>query len=95
MSAQNLATLIQQQGERIILHTSESDSVQFERTLSYTESFLNKQKNNNKIQIEAAANAINRLHAQGLEPTMTKDHRYQKSRTHTHHRAITHRLDLC
>lgn len=57
MSAQNLAALTQQQGERIILHISESDPVQFERTLAYTESFLNKHKNNNKVRIEVVANA--------------------------------------
>ncbi|RKZ69123.1 MAG: hypothetical protein DRQ44_03445 [Gammaproteobacteria bacterium] len=107
MSAQNLAALTQQQGERIILHISESDPVQFERTLTYTENFLNKHKNNNKVRIEVVANAggidllrqdypmsnkvksmmdeydnitfiactnaINRLRAQGFEPTMIQD----------------------
>lgn len=106
-SAQNLAALTQHQGERIILHIDESDPVQFERTLAYTENFLEENKNNDKVRIEVVANAggidllrqdyplsnkvqsmmneydnitfiactnaINRLRAQGFEPTMIKD----------------------
>ena len=37
MSSTDLAELTQLQGQRIILHISESDPVQFEKTLAYTE----------------------------------------------------------
>lgn len=55
--AQSLAALSQQQGERIILHISESDPMQFETTLAYTEKFLKEHRNNGKARIEVVANA--------------------------------------
>ena len=55
--AHTLAELSQQQGERIIVHISESDPAQFETTLAYTEKFLNEHKNNGKARIEVVANA--------------------------------------
>lgn len=54
---QTLAELTQQQGERIILHIDESDPVQFETILSYTEAFLKKHRSNGKARIEVVANA--------------------------------------
>jgi intracellular sulfur oxidation DsrE/DsrF family protein len=105
--AHSLAELTQQQDERIILHISESDPVQFETTLAYTEKFLKKYRKNGKAQIEVVANAggidllradyplsnkvqnmmdnydnitfiactnaINRLRAQGIDPSIVKD----------------------
>ena len=53
----NLADLTQKQGERIILHISESDTGQFETTLAYIEKFLKQHKSNGKAQIEVVANA--------------------------------------
>ena len=57
INTQNLAELTQQQGERIIVHISESNPEHFERTLVYTENFLRKHKKNGKAQIEVVANA--------------------------------------
>ena len=42
---QNLAELTQQQGNRLIVHISESDPEKFNTTLAYTERFLKKHKN--------------------------------------------------
>jgi len=120
MSSLSLAELTQQQGERIILHISESDPVQFERTLAYTEDFLVRHRNNSKVRIEVVANAggidllrqdyplsnkvismmdeydnitfiactnaINRLRAQGFEPTMIKNVETEKA-------VLTHIID--
>ncbi|MFV2005668.1 MAG: hypothetical protein ACC650_10700 [Gammaproteobacteria bacterium] len=120
MSSQSLTELTQQQGERIILHISESDPVQFEKTLAYTEDFLARHRNNNKVRIEVVANAggidllrkdyplsnkvknmmdeydnitfiactnaINRLRAQGFEPTMIKNVETEKA-------VLTHIID--
>lgn len=103
---QSLAELTQIQGEKIILHISESDPIQFETTLTYTEKFLDKHRDSGKAQIEivanaggidllregyplsdkvasmmekydnltfvACTNAINRLRAQGIEPSIIK-----------------------
>ncbi|MDT8282167.1 MAG: hypothetical protein RQ982_05055 [Gammaproteobacteria bacterium] len=55
--AQNLAELSQQKSERIIIHVSESDPVQFETTLAYTEKFLKEHKKNGTARIEVVANA--------------------------------------
>jgi len=54
---QSLAELTQQPGTRIIVHIDESDPVQFETTLAYTEKFLKKHKDSGKAQIEVVANA--------------------------------------
>ena len=120
LSASGLAALTQRQGERIILHIDESDPVQFEQTLAYTEAFLNKHRENSKVRIEVVANAggidllrqdyplsnkvrsmmdeynnitfiactnaINRLRAQGFEPTMIKDVDTEKA-------VLTHIID--
>ncbi len=117
---QNLAELTQQQGMRIIVHINESDPVQFETTLAYTEKFLKKHKDNGKAQIEVVANAggidllredyplsdkvanmmeeydnltfiactnaINKLRAQGLDPSMIKTVETEKA-------ALTHIID--
>ncbi len=116
----NLAELTQQQGTRIIVHINESDPVQFETTLAYTEKFLKEHKNNGKAQIEVVANAggidllredyplsdkvasmmeeydnltfiactnaINRLRAQGFDPTMIKTVETEKA-------ALNHIID--
>ena len=117
---QSLAELTQQQGMRIIVHINESDPVQFETTLAYTEQFLRKNRDNGKAQIEVVANAggidllredfplsdkvssmmdeydnltfiactnaINKLRAQGFDPTMIKTVDTEKA-------ALTHIID--
>lgn len=57
MPTQVLAELPQRQGERVILHISESGHAQSEKTLTYMKSFLNQHRKNNKVRIEVITNA--------------------------------------